>query len=76
MQVIYFLLSFKIPRKANMKAPKTTAVFGQPSWTLESGSVTASLTQTGGHLAPVAFHLGRKTVQPFSIAPWWNEKVE
>ena len=59
-----------------MKAPKTTVVFGQPSWTLESGTVTASLTQTGGHLAPVAFHLGGKTVQPFSIAPWWNEEVE
>jgi hypothetical protein len=59
-----------------MKAPKTTAVFGQPSWTLDSGSVTASLTQTGGQLAPVAFHLGKKTIQPFSISPWWNEKVD
>jgi hypothetical protein len=58
-----------------MKAPKTTVIFGQPSWTLDCGSVTASVTQTGGHLAPVAFRLGKKTVQPFSISPWWNEKV-
>ncbi|MCC6126630.1 MAG: hypothetical protein IT426_16840 [Pirellulales bacterium] len=59
-----------------MKTPKTIEVFGQPSWTLESGTVTAFITQTGGQLAPVGFRLGRKTVQPFSIAPWWNEKVE
>jgi hypothetical protein len=59
-----------------MKSPKTSIVFGQPSWTLESGMVTASVTQTGGHLAPVAFHFAKKTVQPFSIAPWWDEKVD
>lgn len=59
-----------------MKPPKTSTVFGQPSWTLDSGSVTASVTQTGGHLAPVAFHFAKKTVQPFSIAPWSEEKVD
>lgn len=50
-------------------------VHGQPSWTLRSSRVTAHVTQLGGHLAPVAFQLGRKTVQPFSIAPWANEKL-
>jgi hypothetical protein len=59
-----------------VKAPKTSDVFGQPSWTLESDSVRATVTQSAGHLAPVAFRLGRKTVQPFCIAPWWNETVE
>ena len=29
-----------------------------------------------GHLAPVEFHLGRKTVQPYCIAPWWNETID
>jgi hypothetical protein len=42
---------------------------------LETDAVKASVTQTGGHIAPVAFQLGKKTVQPYSIAPWWNEKL-
>jgi hypothetical protein len=33
------------------------------------------VTALGGHLAPVDFQLGRKTVQPFSIAPWAKEKL-
>lgn len=50
-------------------------LFGQPSWTLESDRVSASITRTGGHLAPVSFRIGRRTIQPFAIAPWWNEKL-
>jgi len=55
-----------------MKTPLKT-VFGQPGWTFSNRTVKAFVTRTGGHLAPVAFKLGRKTVQPFSITPWWNE---
>jgi len=58
-----------------MKALPRKTIFGQPSWTLATDRVTAAVTQTGGHLAPVHFRLGRRTVQPFAIAPWWNEKL-
>ncbi len=49
-------------------------IFGQPSFSLLNDSVSISLTKLGGHLAPVQFTLGKKKVQPFSIAPWWAEK--
>jgi hypothetical protein len=42
----------------------------------ESSHVTAHLTQLGGHLAPVAFRVGKKTVSPYSVAPWAEEKIE
>ncbi|MBP6506114.1 MAG: hypothetical protein KA257_01005 [Opitutaceae bacterium] len=56
-----------------MKPPlKTTA--GQPSWKFSNDRVSAFVTRTGGELAPVTFKLGRRSVQPFSIAPWAEEK--
>ncbi len=48
---------------------------GQPSWSLQSSHVHAHLTLLGGHLAPVEFRLGRRTVAPFSVAPWAEEKL-
>ena len=48
-------------------------VAGQKGWSFKNDTVTAFVTRTGGHLAPVNFKLGRKTVSPFSITPWWNE---
>lgn len=58
-----------------MKAPlKTTA--GQKGWTFKNNRVSAFVTRTGGHLAPVVFKLGRRAVQPFSITPWWNESPQ
>ena len=50
-------------------------VAGQPGWSFASNRVKAFLTRTGGHLAPVVFKLGRKSVQPFSITPWGKEKL-
>ncbi len=51
-------------------------VCGQPSWRLQSKRVEAFVTRTGGQLAPVTFDLGRgRKVQPFAIAPWWNETL-
>ena len=58
-----------------MPSSPLRSVHGQPSWTLRSSRVTAHVTQLGGHLAPVDFQIGRKTVQPFSIAPWAQEKL-
>ncbi len=54
---------------------KTTIVSGQPSWLFASDKVDAAITELGGHLAPVHFHLGRKIIAPFSIAPWAEEKL-
>jgi len=54
---------------------KTSIVAGQPSWRLRSKQVDAWLTRTGGHLGPVSFRLGKKTVQPYAVAPWAEEKV-
>jgi hypothetical protein len=54
---------------------KTVNCLGQPSWRFASDKVEAAITRLGGHLAPVRFHLGRKVVEPFSVAPWAEEKL-
>ena len=58
-----------------MGNPKLAGVRGQPSWRFESDRVAAAITQLGGHLAPVRFKLPHGTVEPFSIAPWAEEKI-
>lgn len=47
--------------------------FGQPSWRIATREVEAFVTETGGHLGPVTFRVGKKKIQPFSIAPWAEE---
>lgn len=54
---------------------KTVLSFGQPSWRFKSDKVSATITRLGGHLAPVEFQLGKKTVAPYAIAPWAEEKT-
>jgi len=49
---------------------KLPVIHGQPSWPLRSSHVHAHLTRLGGHLGPVQFRLGRRTVAPLSVAPW------
>jgi len=58
-----------------ISSPKKSKVFGQPSWRIASDKVSAAITEQGGHLAPVKFQLGRRIVEPFSIAPWAEEKL-
>lgn len=48
-------------------------VCGQPSWRLANDAVEAFVTETGGHLGPVAFRLGDRAVQPYHVAPWAEE---
>jgi len=50
-------------------------IFGQPSFTLANRQVSAAVTQTGGNLGPVSFRVAGKTIEPFEVAPWWNEKL-
>lgn len=52
-----------------------TTVAGQTGWKFSNDKVEGFLTRTGGHLAPVEFKLGRRTVQPFSITPWGDEAL-
>lgn len=54
---------------------KLPVIHGQPSWPLRSSHVHAHLTRLGGHLGPVQFRLGRRTVAPLSVAPWAEEKL-
>lgn len=54
---------------------KTVRVLGQPSWPIRSSTVEAWLTRRGGHLAPVTFRLGGKTVQPYLVPPWAGKKI-
>lgn len=58
-----------------MTLPGLRTILGQPSWPLKSSKVQAYLTQLGGHLGPVTFRLGRKTIAPFAVAPWAEEKL-
>lgn len=51
-------------------------IFGQPSWSVRSSTVEAFVTETGGHLAPVVFDRKRRRIQPYSVSPWCEEKVD
>lgn len=51
-------------------------IFGQPSWSVRSSTVEAFVTETGGHLAPVIFDRTRRRIQPYSVSPWCEEKVD
>ena len=58
-----------------MKA-RTVLKSGQPSWRLATPEVEAFVTETGGHLGPVSFRLPGQTIQPLSVAPWAEEKID
>lgn len=58
------------------KGNSRSTVFGQPSWQVASSTVEACVTETGGHLAPVTFDRRGRRIQPYHIAPWWNERVD
>jgi len=55
--------------------PKLRKVFNQPSFILQTKQVSAAVTHTGGHIAPVYFNRDRRPIQPYHVAPWWNEKL-
>lgn len=59
-----------------LKLPSKLTILGQPSWPLSSDKVTVAVTEQGGHLAPVKFHLAGRIVEPFSVAPWAREKLQ
>lgn len=61
--------------KKSPNKPKRTTVLGAPSWRFASDTVEAHVAKVGGHLAPVTFKTSSGDIQPFSIAPWAEEKV-
>jgi hypothetical protein len=60
----------------NRRQLKPTLIAGQPSWPVKSDAVAAAVTVTGGHLGPVRFRLGSRVVEPLSVAPWAEEKLD
>ncbi len=50
-------------------------ILGQKSFVVRNRNVDAAVTELGGHLGPVTFSLGKQKVAPFSVAPWWDEKL-
>lgn len=55
--------------------PRLSTVAGQPSWTVRSDRACVRLTRLGGHLGPVEFRVGDRTIAPLSVAPWSGEKL-
>ena len=49
---------------------------GQPSWRLASAQVEAFVTEMGGHLGPVTFDRKGRRLQPYSVAPWAEERTD
>lgn len=62
--------------KSKSKEGGARTIYGQRSWRVASKEVEAYVTQTGGHLAPVTFNLGGRQFQPYSVAPWAEEKLD
>ena len=58
-----------------MKAEKKK-VAGQLSWRLTSDQVDAWVTVTGGQLAPVTFDRKGRKIQPYSVSPWAEERLD
>jgi len=51
-------------------------IHGEPSWCLSHDRVRLQVTSRGGHLAPVEFTLGERTVSPYALAPWVPDEVD
>ncbi len=62
--------------KPRTRRSETQTVCGQPSWRIATKNMEAYITKTGGHLGPVTFEVAGRQIQPYSIAPWAEEKGE
>ena len=49
-------------------------VHSQLSWPIRSSKTSAYLTRTGGHLGPITFTLKGRQIEPYSVAPWCDDK--
>ena len=57
------------------ESEETAPVFGQASWRLATRNVEAYLTRLGGHLGPISFHVGGRTIKPYALCPWAEEAL-
>ena len=58
-----------------MKAKSQTAL-GKKAFVISTKNVELSLTETGGHMAPVTFCKDtKKPIQPYYISPWQEEGI-
>ena len=56
---------------------KTDIIKGKKSWILESKNIRLSLTEKGGHMAPVVFMKDSDNpIEPFYINPWADEDLD
>ena len=51
---------------------RTEEYFGRQSYAIDSDLTHAKISVNGGHIT-ADFELDGKTVNPFFVAPWWNE---
>ena len=57
--------------------PKLRTVANQPSWVVASKQVELSVTQLGGHMAPVTFYRHTpRPVRPYYVSPWQTEGLK
>ena len=54
---------------------ETPVIANYASSKLSTDQVELYLTHTGGHLAPVNFHLPDRTVSPYAMNPWVDEPI-
>ena len=54
---------------------ETHLIHHYPSIKLATDQLELYVTLTGGHLAPVSFHLEGRTVSPYAISPWVDEQI-
>jgi hypothetical protein len=55
---------------------KQRIIHGQPSWRVASSQVEAFVTEMGGQLGPVTFDRKGRKLQPYSVAPWAEERLD
>jgi hypothetical protein len=56
---------------------RTRTVQAQPSWTIQTSQVEISVTERGGHMAPVTFFRdSARPVQPYHLSPWQGEGLD
>ncbi len=51
-------------------------IHGEASFTLDTPELSLAVTERGGHLAPVIFHLEGRDASPYALAPWLPAEQE
>jgi hypothetical protein len=63
-------------RAKSTPAHRLKRILDQPSFELATPQVCAFVTRAGGMVGPVTFRFGKRTLEPLSVAPWCNEKLD